>query len=47
MKEGRAAYFGDAAGFYIADGGGPRTDVHEFAANLADPDESRSRPKRR
>ena len=46
VKEGRAAYFGDAAGFYTLTAMGPEPSVHEFAANLADPDESRIAPKK-
>ena len=46
VKEGRAAYFGDAAGFYALSAGGAEPSVHEFAANLADPNESRITPRR-
>jgi hypothetical protein len=45
VKEGRAAYFGDAAGFYALSASGAEPSVHEFAANLADPNESRISPR--
>lgn len=46
VKEGRAAYFGDAAGFYTLTALGPEPSVHEFAANLADLNESQIAPKK-
>ena len=46
VKDGRAAYFGDAAGFYALSAGGTEPSVHEFAANLADPQESKITPRR-
>jgi hypothetical protein len=45
VKEGRAAYFGDAAGFYSLSAAAPEAGAHEFAANLADPAESRIAPQ--
>jgi hypothetical protein len=46
VKQGRAAYFGDSAGFYALSSGGADPGVHEFAANLVDPAESRIAPRR-
>ena len=45
VKEGRAAYFGNQAGFYKLHVAGPEPFDHEFAANLADPDESQIKPQ--
>jgi hypothetical protein len=46
VKEGRAAYFGETAGFYKLRTLGVEATEHEFAANLADPEESRITPKK-
>lgn len=43
VREGRAAYFGDRAGFYTLRTGGQE---HVFAANLSDHEESRIAPRR-
>jgi hypothetical protein len=45
VKEGRAAYFGNQAGFYRLHVSGAEPFEHEFAANLADPEESRITPQ--
>jgi len=45
VKEGRAAYFGNQAGFYRLHVSGPEPFEHEFAANLADPEESHIKPQ--
>src|SRR5690606_35232436 len=45
VKEGRAAYFGTLAGFNKLETGGAEPSVHEFAANLVDPEESRVAPR--
>lgn len=44
VKEGRASYFGNVAGFYRLRTAGTEANEHEFAANLADPDESAIKP---
>lgn len=46
VKEGRAAYFGDRAGFYSLLNAGARGAAYEFAANLSDIEESRIAPRR-
>jgi hypothetical protein len=46
VKEGRAAYFGDRAGFYTLKTGGADPTEHVFAANLSDFEESRIAPRR-
>lgn len=45
VKEGRAAYFGNKAGFYKLRSLGPEASEHEFAANVGDPAESRIKPE--
>ncbi|MGC4091801.1 MAG: VWA domain-containing protein [Polyangiaceae bacterium] len=45
VKEGRAAFFGNQAGFYRLRVSGAEPFEHEFAANLADPDESHIKPE--
>lgn len=45
VKEGRAAYFGNQAGFYKLHVSGTEPFDHEFAANLADPEESQIKPQ--
>jgi hypothetical protein len=45
VKEGRAAYFGDRAGFYTLRTGGAEPTEHSFAANLSDFEESRIAPR--
>lgn len=44
VKEGRAAYFGNKAGFYKLRSQGTDVTEHEFAANVADPFESHIKP---
>ncbi len=47
VKEGRAVYLGDQAGFYkLSAGADPEPQTTMFAANLADLEESRIEPKR-
>jgi Ca-activated chloride channel homolog len=47
VKEGRAVYLGDQAGFYkLSAGAEPEPQTTMFAANLADLEESRIEPKR-
>jgi len=46
VKEGRAAYFGDRAGFYTLRTGGAEPAEYSFAANLSDFEESRIAPRR-
>jgi len=45
IKEGRASYFGDQAGYYRLRVSGADPSEHEFAANLADAEESRIKPR--
>ncbi|HEY6557272.1 MAG TPA: VWA domain-containing protein [Polyangiaceae bacterium] len=45
VKEGRAVYLGDQAGFYRLTSG-ERDEATSFAGNLADPEESRIAPQR-
>ncbi|MFZ5890126.1 MAG: vWA domain-containing protein [Myxococcota bacterium] len=45
VKEGRAAFFGNQAGFYRLRVSGAEPFEHEFAANLADPEESHIKPQ--
>lgn len=45
IKEGRAAYFGNKAGFYRLHLTGSDAPDHEFAANIADPVESHIKPQ--
>lgn len=45
VKEGRAVYFGDQAGFYeLMVGDAPEVEVSKFAANLSNLNESRIKP---
>lgn len=46
VKEGRAAYFGDRAGFYTLRSGSAEGAEYAFAANLSDLEESRITPRR-
>jgi len=47
VKEGRAVYLGEEAGFYkLSAGSGPDAVQSEFAANLSDLEESRISPRR-
>lgn len=46
VKDGRAVFFGDAAGFYTLRTAGKEPTSYAFAANLADPEESRIAPRR-
>lgn len=46
VKEGRAAFFGDRAGFYTLKTVGPDPTEHAFAANLSDVEEGRITPRR-
>jgi len=47
VKEGRAVYMGEQAGFYkLIAGAEPEASVSMFAANLVDPEESRIEPVR-
>ncbi len=45
VKDGRASYFGDQAGYYKLRISGEQPSEHEFAANLADVSESQIRPR--
>ncbi|HWA77131.1 MAG TPA: VWA domain-containing protein [Polyangiaceae bacterium] len=45
VKEGRAAYFGNTAGFYRLRSLGGEPSEHEFAANVTDPEESHIKPQ--
>jgi hypothetical protein len=45
VKEGRAAYFGNLAGFYKLHSVATDAADHEFAANIADPVESHIKPQ--
>jgi hypothetical protein len=45
VKEGRAAFFGNTAGFYKLRSLGADRSEHEFAANVADPEESHIKPE--
>ncbi|HEX7451336.1 MAG TPA: VWA domain-containing protein, partial [Polyangiaceae bacterium] len=46
VKEGRAVYLGEEAGFYkLVTGSGPDAATSEFAANLSDLAESRITPR--
>jgi hypothetical protein len=45
VKEGRAAYFGNIAGFYRLRSLGSDKTEHEFAANVTDPEESHIKPQ--
>jgi hypothetical protein len=45
VKEGRAAYFGNTAGFYKLRSTGADKSEHEFAANVTDPEESHIQPQ--
>jgi hypothetical protein len=46
VKEGRAAFFGERAGFYELRVGAPDAAPSTFAANLSDPEESRIEPRK-